>query len=69
MLDKLLKNKSLKNAFMLQFKKIIESENLKTIVITIDEGGEIKPILYKEEMKVITVDEYNKLINAIKSQL
>jgi len=69
MLDKLLKNKSIQKAFMSQFKEIVEKENLKAIVITINDNGELTPVLYKEEIKILSVIEYTKLINIAKSQL
>jgi hypothetical protein len=69
MLDKLLKNKSIQRAFMNQFKEIVEKENLKAIVITIDDKGELTPVLYKEDIKILSIDEYTKLINSLKSQL
>lgn len=69
MLDKLLKNKVIKNAFMNQFKSIVKDEGLKYILITVKENGEIEPTLYKDEIKVLSITEYNNLINALKSQL
>lgn len=69
MFDKLLKNKSIQKAFLSQFKEIIERENLRHIVININDNGDFEPVIYKDEIKVITVKEYNDLINALKSTL
>lgn len=69
MLSKLFQNKAIRNVFMNQFKDIIKEHNLKAIVIHIKEDGEYSPELFKEEIKVLPLSEYNNLINAIKSQL
>jgi hypothetical protein len=69
MLDKLLKNKSIRSAFLNQFKTIIKEQDLKAIVININDDGELVPTLHKDEIKVLTVTEYNNLINSLKSNL
>lgn len=67
--DKLLNNKMIKGVFMNQFKGIIKEHNLKAIVIHVMPDGSFEPELCKEDIKVLTVTEYNKLINSITSQL
>lgn len=69
MLEKLLKNKAIKAAFMNQFRDIIREQNLKAIVIHIKDGENFEPELFKEDIKILTLTEYNNLITAIKNQL
>jgi len=61
MLDKLLKNKSMQNMMLGQFKKTVKEEGIKAIVITANETNEFDIAYHKEEIKVITITEWNNI--------
>jgi hypothetical protein len=67
--DGILKNKIIQNVFLGQFKKIIKEENMKCIVIRMDEKGEMQTEVFSDEVEVMLKSDYDKLINSLKSQL
>lgn len=67
--EKLLSNPIVKKLFLKQFKEIVKETNAKHIVLNITNDGSIEPVIYKDEIKILTVVEYDKLINAIKNNL
>ena len=66
-LDKILKNKSVMGFFEKQFSKVIESEGVKFIGISIKENGEKDIQLYKDEMIVVKKEIQKDIIDEIKS--
>lgn len=69
MFDKLFKSKMVQNAMLGKLKDIVQSEGLRCIVLMVKEDGSFEPILFKHDVKIIDLSEYNKLIDSIKSQL
>lgn len=67
--DGILKNKMIQNVFLGQFKKIIKDQDLKCILIKVNESGEMDTETFTEDVKVLTISDYNNLMNSLKSQL
>lgn len=59
-IDTLVQNPLIKKAFEKTLTGIFEKHNLKLVTISL-ENGEFKVEAYKTNMKVISVDELNKL--------
>lgn len=68
-LSKLFGNKSMQNILLGQFKKVVIEEGYKGIFIKTNENGEFTVEYYKNEIIVLDKEEYNKLIDALKSNL
>lgn len=69
MLDKLFQNKSMQNILLGQFKKVVIEEGYKGILIKTNESGEFTVEYFKEDIKVLNTETYNKMVEAIKSNI
>jgi len=69
MLEKMLNNPIVKNAVLGSLRKTFDEEKLSILVVSLDDKGELKVDMYKEEMKVITVKEYTQMVESLKSIL
>lgn len=61
-LDSITSNKTLTNMLLGQLKKAVEKEGIKSILIKVDENGELDFIPYKDETVVIKKSDYDQLI-------
>ena len=61
MIDKILKSKSMQNMMLGQFKKVIKEENIKAVVITVDEKENASVEYFKEEIKIIPITQWKEI--------
>ena len=63
MIESLFSNPVLSNAIFSKLKKLAKENGIKFVTLQINEKGDIIPEIYKEEMRCITEQEFENLIN------
>lgn len=67
MIEKLFKNKGIKNLLLKQFNQLVKDENIKTVVIKISDTGEMIPEFYNKKMVAVDEETYKAIMNKLKS--
>lgn len=69
LLGGLFKNKAMQAVMQKQLESTFKEEGIKAVVLNVDENGQFKTQLFKEEVRVLPEKEYQNLMTTVKNIL